>query len=354
MAPRPSAALNRQFIDRVLVIVAIGTVLAVLWLVADLILLVFGAMLVAVILRKGARPLRAAGIKERWAVIAAAVIIIAVIVTGIGLFGAEVSGQLRTLSAQLVEEGRRVAAQLQIDSLSDLVGGGNAMSRLGALISSVFAWGATLIDAATGLLLVIVGGVYLALDPARYKTGLIKLIPPRLHANVTVAWDEAGEALGHWLMAQLMAMLLVGLLTGAALWLIGLPSALALGAIAGFAEFIPIAGPVLAAIPALIIAASVSWDMVLWVLGLIVLIQQVESNLIMPLLVGRTVDIAPAVALFAIVAIGMVFGPLGLVFGFPLTVVIDVLVRRLYVHDALGEQVTIAGQPARDSSAVHD
>jgi predicted PurR-regulated permease PerM len=201
---------------------------------------------------------------------------------------------------------------------------------------------------ATGLLLVIVGGVYFALDPDRYRAGFIKLVPPRLQSNVSVAWDEAGEALGHWLIAQLIAMLLVGVFTGMSLWLIGLPSAFALGLIAGFAEFIPIAGPILAAIPALIIAASMSWDMVFWVLGVIVIIQQVESNIIMPLLVGRTVDIAPGVALFAIVAMGMIFGALGLVFGFPLTVAIDVLIRRLYVHDTLGEQVTSKRQAESD------
>jgi predicted PurR-regulated permease PerM len=203
-------------------------------------------------------------------------------------------------------------------------------------MSSVFAWGATLVGAATGLLLVIVGGVYFALDPARYRTGFIKLVPPRLQPHVAGALDEASEKLGLWLTAQFIAMLLVGVLTGASLYLIGLPSALALALIAGFAEFIPIAGPILAAIPALMIAAAVSWEMVFWVLGVIVVIQQVENNIIMPLLVGRSVDIAPGVALFAIVAIGMVFGPLGLLFGFPLTVVIDALVRRLYVHDALG------------------
>src|SRR5689334_7115598 len=107
-------------------------------------LLVFGAMLVALILRKSAGPLMATGMTERVAVITAAVVIIVVIATGVALFGAELSSQLGSLSAQLVEGARRLAAQLKIDSLPDLIGGGNAISRLGALISSVFAWGATL------------------------------------------------------------------------------------------------------------------------------------------------------------------------------------------------------------------
>ena len=74
--------------------------------------------------------------------------------------------------------------------------------------------------------------------------------------------------------------------------------------------------------------------------------QQLESNIITPLIIGRTVAVAPAVALFAIVSIGVLFGPLGLLFGFPLAIVIDVAVRRLYVADALGEDVEIMGEIA--------
>jgi predicted PurR-regulated permease PerM len=82
----------------------------------------------------------------------------------------------------------------------------------------------------------------------------------------------------------------------------------------------------------------------LWALAIIVIVQQLESNLITPLIVGQTVAVAPAVALFAIVAIGMLFGPLGLLFGFPLAVVIDIAVRRLYVADTLGKDVEIMGK----------
>jgi predicted PurR-regulated permease PerM len=141
-----SEPLSRQFIDRVLAIVAIGIVLAALWVVADLILLVFGAILVALILRKVARPLmRTGGMGERWAVAAATVLVVALIVSVVGLFGAGVANQLRTLSGQLVGEGQRLAAQLEIGSMSELLGGGNAMSRIGTLISSAIAWGTTLV-----------------------------------------------------------------------------------------------------------------------------------------------------------------------------------------------------------------
>jgi predicted PurR-regulated permease PerM len=85
----------------------------------------------------------------------------------------------------------------------------------------------------------------------------------------------------------------------------------------------------------------------LWTIGIIIVVQQVESNLITPLIIGRSVSVAPGVALFAIVAMGVLFGPLGLLFGFPLALVADVAVRRLYVSDTLGEHVEIMGKPAK-------
>ena len=80
---------------------------------------------------------------------------------------------------------------------------------------------------------------------------------------------------------------------------------------------------------------------------MVVIVQQVESNLIMPLASGHAVQLPPAVGLFAVVAMGVLFGPLGLVLGYPLAVVVDVAVRRLYVRETLGESVEIAGEKSR-------
>ena len=82
---------------------------------------------------------------------------------------------------------------------------------------------------------------------------------------------------------------------------------------------------------------------------MLVVVQQVESNLLTPLIADRMVSIAPAVGLFAVVAMGVLFGPLGLILGFPLAIVFDVAVRRLYVRDTLGEEVQIIGQPPKSN-----
>jgi predicted PurR-regulated permease PerM len=140
-------------------------------------------------------------------------------------------------------------------------------------------------------------------------------------------------------------------LTGAGLAFIGVPQALGLGFIAGVLEFVPYVGPILSAIPALLLASTQSWEMVAWTLGLFVIVQQVENNVILPLVSGRAVDLPPAVGLFAVVAIGILFGPLGLLLGYPLAIVVDVVVRRLYVREMLGEKVEIAGEDEKEAAA---
>ena len=179
------------------------------------------------------------------------------------------------------------------------------MSALSNLASRIIAWSSTVAGALASLLLVVFGGIYLAINPRLYRDGLVKLVPPALQPNVSATLDDAGEALKRWLAGQLIAMLLVGACTAAGLWLAGVPSAIALGLIAGLAEFVPIIGPILAAIPALLIASTQDWQTVLLALAVFVVVQQVESNLIAPLIVDRMVSIAPAVGLFAVVAMGV-------------------------------------------------
>jgi predicted PurR-regulated permease PerM len=141
----------------------------------------------------------------------------------------------------------------------------------------------------------------------------------------------------------------VGVCTAIGLWLAGVPSAFALGLIAGLAEFVPIIGPIVAAIPTILIASTQDWQTALLAVIVLVFVQQVESNVIAPMIANRMVSIAPAVGLFAVVAMGVLFGPLGLLLGFPLAIVLDVAVRRLYVRDTLGERVDIMGKPAKPS-----
>ena len=146
-------------------------------------------------------------------------------------------------------------------------------------------------------------------------------------------------------------MLLIGVLTGLGLWIAGVPSSLALGLIAGLFAFVPIFGPFLAFIPTVIMAASQGADTLAWAAAVFLVVQQIEGNLIAPMVAQKTVAVPPALGLFAVVAAGVLFGVPGLLVGFPLIVVTDIAVRRLYVRETLDEPVEILGETATDTAS---
>ena len=331
---------DATFVRRFFIVVAIGALVAAIWALVDIILLLFGAILFAIILHACARPLRTGlGLDPRLALALAGVGLLA-LVAGTGFYlGPELVAEMRNVGSTLPDAANRLAGYLGLGTVTDVLKNSTAASALGGLASRVIAWSTTIAGALGSLLLVVFGGIYLAIAPSLYRDGFLKLVPPAVQPNVNAALEDAGEALKRWLKGQVFAMLMVGSLTGLGLWLVGVPSAFALGVIAGLAEFVPLIGPILAAIPVLLIASNQDLQMVLYALAVLVVVQQAESNVITPLIVDRMVSIAPAVGLFSVVAMGVLFGPLGLLLGFPLAIVCDVAVRRFYVSGALGKQV---------------
>ena len=339
------------FVRRVFIVVAIGALIAAIWALSDILLLLFGAVLFAVMLHAVAAPLATHLRLGRRPALALGGALMVLILAAAGFFlGPELVTQMRNLFTTLPEATNRVMGYFQLGSMADLIKDGTAASALGGLATRIIAWSTTIAGALASFLLMLFGGIYLAINPRLYRDGLVKLVPSAVQPNVNATLDDSGEALKRWLAGQVIAMLLVGVFTGVGLWLVGVPSAFALGFIAGLAEFVPLIGPILAAIPALLIASTQDWQTVLLALAVLVVVQQVESNLIAPVIADRMVSIAPAVGLFAVVAMGVLFGPLGLLLGFPLAIVFDVAVRRLYVRDTLGERVEIMGKPAKPSS----
>lgn len=188
-------------------------------------------------------------------------------------------------------------------------------------------------------LLVVVGSVFFAASPAVYQRGFLLLVPPSKRPAAEDALFDTAATLRLWLRAQLIQMTSMGVLVGLGLWAAGVPSAAMLGLLAGLSEFIPYVGPVAAMLPALGLAATRGSEQVLWTLGVFVVTRLVQTNLVTPFVTGRVVRIPPAVTLFAIIAIGVVFGVFGLFFSAALVVVAFTLVRSLYLREVLGEPI---------------
>ncbi len=342
-------ASDKYFLKRVLIVVGVAVAVTTLWLLSHVLLLLFAAVLIAVLLRTLSWPLRYAGAGDTISIIVTLGLLISVVTFGAFYFGGEITQQLHNLVEQF-NQGIAEWERVGFADIKNFLGGG----EIAAAIPKFLSWGASVGQAIVGIVLVIFGGIYLALNPQPCREGLVKLIPSEVQPNAVAAMNDIGQALHRWLAGLLGSMILVGALTAFALWLAGVKSALILGLVAGFSNIVPYVGSIIAAAITLIVAASQSWDVLLWAAVAMAIVQQIESNIISPIVIGRATSILPVTGLFAIVAMGVLFGPLGVLLGFPLTVVADIAIRRFYVRDTLDRPVEILGDPAERSEDAVD
>jgi len=301
------------------------------WQISELILLVFAAILVAVALHALSEPVAKL---TGWSVSVAMIPTGVVLVIGFGLvmylFGSLIQEQVAELIERLPSAWTAFRDRFELQELEQSImrQAENAVPSGTTVLSFLRGFGSNVANVVLGIFLVVVGGIYFAIQPTMYRNGLLALLPEGSRAGAGEKLDRAAVALRRFLKAQLIAMVLVGVVCGAGLALIGVPSALALGLFAGLAEFVPMVGPVASAIPALLLALTVGFDTALWTLALFLLVQQVEGNILSPILQQEIVSIPAAVTLFAVVAFGTVFGPLGILLATPLTVVIFAIFAR--------------------------
>jgi predicted PurR-regulated permease PerM len=210
----------------------------------------------------------------------------------------------------------------------------NATKFLFPIISSVF-------GALAGLIIVLFIAMYIAATPGVYREGLVHLVPHQHRARAREVFGTLGETLRQWLIARFLAMIAIGLVTGLGLALLGVKGAAALGVLAGLLELIPFFGPFVSAIPAIGIALVDSPQKALLVVGLYVIVQQLEGNVITPLILEKRLDIPPVLTVVAVSAMGVVFGVLGMLVAEPLLAAGLVLTKMLYVQDVVGDEVKV-------------
>lgn len=333
------------FFRRVLVVLTTVAVTYLVWRIAALFFLFFAAVLIAVLLAGLAKLVAKFTSMSRGCALAASGVAVATVMVAIlGLFGTQLAGEITDVFARLPGAIEAGGEQLGIHNAFEQIkeqisaeGGGQLLSRAASL-------GYTAIGLATDLVLIIVVAVYLAADPRQYRAGMIKLFPPEQHDRVGDALDVTASALRLWFLGQLVSMLLVGVLSGLAFWAIGLPSPFGLALVAATTNFVPMIGPLIGAMPALLFAVTQDLGTALWTMVAVLAIQQLEGNLITPMVQRRAVDIPPALMLLGIAAFGVLGGIAGVIFAVPLTVAIMVLVQKLWIRETLGGKTTIPGE----------
>lgn len=186
--------------------------------------------------------------------------------------------------------------------------------------------------------------IYLAVDPDLYRRALVRLAPGGPHRDrLSEILVEVAHSLQLWMKARLISMAVVGVLTGVALTIAGIPLALALALIAAVLAFVPFIGPIIAAVPAVLIGLGESGQAALVVVAIYLGVQTLESYLITPLIEKRVISLPPAFVLAAQLVMGTLFGLIGVFLATPITVIVVVLVRRLYLEEVLDQEIEPLG-----------
>jgi predicted PurR-regulated permease PerM len=328
------ALIDRRVFRTTVIIIATAAAAYAMWKLADLLLLVFACALIALIFFNLARWIvDRTGLNFGVALALSVVGILATLVGAFWFFGNSLSNEFSELAQRLPQ-----AWEVFRVRFSQTPVGAEFFHRAGELVPS----GTTIVGFATSLLtslgtivsalaIVIVGGIYLAAQPRLYGKGVIMLTPQAARGKVTRTFLAVADALNAWLVGQGIGMIFVGVASTIGLSLIGLPAAPAIGLVAGLCEFVPYLGTIVVVVPSVILAFGQSTTMGIWTIVVLITVQQVQGNLVMPLLQSRMVELPPALTIFSLVALGVLLGPVGVILATPLTVVAMVIVKAVYV-----------------------
>lgn len=322
---------------RISTTVLLGVLLALVALAPDVLLTIFAGVLVAVFLRSGGTWIAARlRLAPGWGIGIFVILLIAALAIAGTFFASGIVQQATELAEMVPRAVEDARARIQdlpwAERLIERVAPTRWLSDQGGGVAT--AVGSTF-GALGNAVLIIFVGLYGAIDPTLYRRGLIALVAPSLRDRAEEVVSGAAKTLQSWLSAQLISMSVVGILTGIGLWLVGMPLAIMLGLISGLLAFIPNVGPILAAVPGLLLSVSQGWSTTLWVLGIYVGVQTVESYLVTPIVQQQKVALPPALVIAAQLLLGVLFGLLGLALAMPLTALAMSVTKDLYIDDYL-------------------
>lgn len=329
----PDARLTRTLLR-------VGLAGVLLWLAAQLIevlLLIFAGLLITVLLRAPADWLGKRTPLSPGAALALFLVILVASVGGaIWAIAPTVSQQFEDMITELPAVTKELMGTLeqytwgqwlidQARSADQILAQPRMMQGVNNALSTSF-------GALTSVFVVVVVGVWMAIQPQLYLDGALRLVPPRSRPHARSVAGECGEVLQRWLLGKMVSMAVIGVTTGIGLWALGVPLALVLALLAAALTFIPNFGPILAAIPAILLGLSTGPSTALWIVGLYAGVQILDNLLVTPLVQQKAVSMPPALALVAQTALGVLVGALGVVVAVPLTAAAIVVVRRTYVE----------------------
>ena len=345
-----SGAFARRALIAGAVLTLVILILVFFWYAGNVLLLVFAAILVGVFLHGLSDWVRKhTPLSYSWSLAAVVPALLVLFGLSAWLFAASLIEQADQLTGQLPRAVQQLRQRLEQNAwgrqaLAQLPRTNQAGSGSGSLMSAVSGFFTASLSGLVNVVVVLIVGLYLAAAPDTYTNGLVRLVPQSKRERAREVLGVLGYTLRWWLIGRFTVMAANGVLTGVALWMLGIPLAFTLGLLTGILNFIPNIGPILAAIPAVLLGLTVGSNKALYVVLLYVVIQNLEGFVLTPLVQQRTVALPPAVIILSQVLLGVLMGSLGVLLATPLAASVLVLVKLLYIEDVLGDPVDVPGE----------
>ncbi len=320
-----------------------------LWAVSRGLLVIFSAVLLAVMLQGLSTIIsHHSRLHRRWSL----VLTVSLLVTLVGgvfmLGGSRVASEAPQLQQGLSQSLQQISHALHRMGINASgLGLSSGLSSLGSgtqLFEQFHSYISTSIELSTDVLVIVVAGIYFAASPGLYIRTAARLWPPRKRQRFNDMAHELGTALWRWLLGRFTSMLAVGLMAMIGLSALGVHLAVLLGFIAGALTFIPYLGTIISLVPAVLMGLLQSPMTAVYVLLLFLGAHLLEGYILTPLIQEKTVHLAPGWLITAQLLGGLAAGIFGIVIAAPLAVVVTIVVQMLYIEDVLGDNVRLLGE----------
>ena len=320
----------RQEAKKAFIWLGIAAALALVVLLAQPLIVIFGGLVFAALIDGGARLLgRVVPIGRAWRVTIILLVTALFVVWVFGFAGSQIADQAAALPVTIKAQSLRVLAWAQqhglhidpkiVSNLENQALGG--VSQLTGVVGG-------LIGGATTLFLILVLGIYFAVDPAPYQRGVAWMLPRESRGHFEETLSHMGYSLRRLLLGRLIGMTIEGVSIGVALGIYGVPMAALLGLIAGLLAFLPNIGAPISGLLMVLVGFSGGTHMALYCVIVYVVVQTIDGNIIVPMVAKRAANLAPALVLGMQLVMGVLFGIIGLALADPMLAMLKVLLER--------------------------
>lgn len=324
---------DRTYTRRILIALTLLGVAALVCYTAKLLLLLFAAVLGAILLNAAvAWVCERTHLRHQFSYLLVLFVIIAAVGIASWLLIPRVILQLSQLSAA-VPEGVKNAQKWLNASAAGRVVASHSSTLLSGIAGEISHFGFDAVEALIALAIAVVLSAYFAANPTEYEQGMLRLISPRRRQRTRFLFRAVAATMGWWMIGQLVPMTILGIVSTVGLLIVGVPLAFTLGLFTGIMIFIPFVGAVIAFIVTALVAVSSDPSTVPLVAVIFIVIHILEGYILTPLVQKRAVHLPPALTILSQVLMTTLFGFMGLVLATPIAAGALVVVKRIYLEE---------------------